>query len=77
MAEERGATIIGGFEAEVRSLVKDVAELKGEVRQMDKRLSNVEAAISDVRRDIRQVLFFVIGAILVPILLEIGKRMIH
>ena len=84
MADERGATLVGGVEAEVRALRQDVtelkvdvAEVKGELRQIDKRLSNVETTVSDLRRDIRQVLFFVVGAILVPILIEIAKRAIH
>lgn len=61
MAEERGATIIGGVEAEVRVLRQDVtelkvdvAEIKGTVSQMDKRLSNVEATISREIGSLRQ-----------------------
>lgn len=88
MADEQGVTVIGGVEAEVRALRNDsekrfdsleqsMAELKGAFGQMDRRLSNVEATVGDLRRDIRQVLFFVVGAILVPILLEVAKRMVH
>ena len=49
MAEERGAVIVGGVEAEVRALRQDMgglkvdmAEVKGEVRQIDKRISKLE-----------------------------------
>ena len=49
MAEERGTVIIGGVQAEVRALRQDMgglkvdmAEVKGEVRQIDKRIPNLE-----------------------------------
>lgn len=72
MAEERGATLVGGVEAEVRGLVKDVAELKGIVSQMDKRMSNVEGSVNGIRQEIgslrqeaskdnRQVIWVVLG----------------
>ena len=78
MAEERSAAMTGDrVEARLDRLAEDMAEVKGELRQIDKRLSNVEMAVTDVRRDIRQVLYFVSGAILVPILLELAKRMIR
>ena len=81
MAEERGATIIGGIETEIRGLVKDVAELKGAFGQMDKRLYSLETTvrqeIRDLRRDVRQIFYMVGGAIAVPILLEIVKKMVN
>ena len=55
MADEHGATIIGGIETEVHSLVKDVAELKGAFGQMDKRLSNVESAIGGLRQEVGSI----------------------
>jgi len=92
MPEERSATMIGGVEAEIRSLAKDMTDLKvsmgrmeGRFEQMDKRLSsmetaidkrlsNVETTVVEVRRDVRQVFYFVVGAILVPILIEVVKK---
>lgn len=103
MAEERSATMIGGIDAEVRALRQDVtdlkvsvAEVKGELRQMDKRigelssqldkrlssmetaidkrLSSTETTVGDLRRDVRQVFYFVIGAMLVPVLIEVIKK---
>lgn len=76
MADERGMIVGDRVEARLDRLGEDMAEVKGELRQMDRRLSNVETTVSDLRRDIRQVLFFVVGAILVPILLEVARRMI-
>ena len=64
MADERGATTAGGVESEVRSLVKDMAEVKGELRQMDKRLSNVETAVNELRRDNKQSFFWLLGIVL-------------
>ena len=77
MPDERGMII--GDQAEVRfdRLDQGMARMEGRFEQMDKRLSNVEAGINDLRKDIRQVLFVVIVSIAVPILLEIAKRMIH
>ena len=51
---------------------EDLAELKGEMRQIDKRLSSMEQGQQDLRRDIRQVLYVVILGILIPILLYSG-----
>jgi len=68
MADEQGATIIGGVEAEIRGLVKDVAEVKGELRQMDKRLSNVEMAVNDLRKDNRQSFNWMMGMWITTIL---------
>jgi hypothetical protein len=49
MAEERGATMIGGIEAEIRALRQDVTGLKVDVgslkagfEQMDKRMGTLE-----------------------------------
>jgi len=57
MAEERGMIIGDRVEARLDKLSEDVAEVKGELRQIDKRLSNVEG----MRKDIRQLLFVVLG----------------
>ncbi|OGG43712.1 MAG: hypothetical protein A3F84_27360 [Candidatus Handelsmanbacteria bacterium RIFCSPLOWO2_12_FULL_64_10] len=75
MAEERGATLVGGVEAEIRGLVKDVAELKGEFRQMDKRMSNVETAINDLRKDNRQSFNWMVGMWLTTILAIISMSL--
>lgn len=77
MAEERSATIGDALEGRLDRLEQGMARMEGRFEQVDKRLSSVETGISDLRRDIRQVLFFVVGAILVPILLEVAKKMIH
>ena len=95
MPDERDMIVGDRVETRLTRLGEDVAEIKGEMRQMDKRLSGVEAAVtgvrgdvsdvrreisdvrkevSDVRRDIRQVLFVVILGILIPILLELVRR---
>lgn len=71
MADERGATMIGGVEAEVRALRQDMTDLKVSVgrldsgfTQMDKRLSNVETAIGELRRDNRQSFYWLLGIVL-------------
>lgn len=71
MADERSATMIGGVEAEVRGLRQDVTELKVSVGrlesgfgQMDKRLSNVETAVNELRRDNKQSFFWLLGIVL-------------
>jgi hypothetical protein len=71
MAEERAATMIGGVEAEVRALRQDVTDLKVSVGrlesgfgQMDKRLSNVETAVNELRRDNKQSFFWLLGIVL-------------
>ena len=61
MADERGVIIGDRVEARLDKLREDVSELKGTVSQMDKRLSNVETGMGDVRKDVRQVLFVVLG----------------
>lgn len=61
MADERGAIIGDRVEARLDKLSEDVSELKGTVSQMDKRLSNVETGMGDVRKDVRQLLFVVLG----------------
>lgn len=71
MAEERSATLVGGVEAEVRALRQDVTDLKVSVGrlesgfgQMDKRLSNVETAVNELRRDNKQSFFWLLGIVL-------------
>jgi len=68
MAEERGAAMTGGIDAEVRALRQDVtelkvdvAEVKGELRQMDKRISETNAVLGDTRKEVRQLLYVVLG----------------
>ena len=62
MADERGVIIGDRVEARLDKLREDVSELKGTVSQMDKRLSNVETGMGDVRKDVRQLLFVVLGS---------------
>ena len=75
MADEHGATIIGGVEAEIRDLRQDVtglkvdvAEVKGTVSQMDKRLSSLEATVrqevGDLRKENKQTFFWLLGIML-------------
>ena len=75
MADERGATTIGGVEAEIRDLRQDVtglkvdvAEIKGTVSQMDKRLSSLEATVrqevGDLRKENKQTFFWLLGIML-------------
>ena len=75
MADEHGATIIGGVEAEIRDLRQDVtglkvdvAEIKGTVSQMDKRLSSLEATVrqevGDLRKENKQTFFWLLGIML-------------
>ena len=70
MAEERGM-IVGGVEAEVRALRQDVTDIKVSVgrlesgfSQMDKRLSNVETAVNELRKDNKQSFFWLLGIVL-------------
>ena len=77
MAEERGAVVGDQLEARLDRLEQGMARMEGRFEQVDKRLSNVQAEIGDVRRDIRKVLYLVVGAIAVPILLEPVRRMMH
>ena len=44
---------------------------------IDKRLSSTETTVGDLRRDIRQVFYFVCGAVIVPILIEVFRRVVH
>ena len=62
MADERGVIIGDRVEARLDKLREDASELKGTVSQMDKRLSNVETGMGDVRKDVRQLLFVVLGS---------------
>jgi hypothetical protein len=78
MPEERPTTEV---EARLDRIGENVAELKGEMRQVDKRMSSIELRMSsieqgqqDLRKDTRQVLYLVIVGILIPILLEFVKR---
>ena len=41
-----------------------MAELKGTVSQMDKRLSNVETAVNELRRDNKQAFLWLLGILL-------------
>ena len=79
MADEQGVTVIGGVEAEVRALRQDVtglkvdvAEIKGTVSQMDKRLSSVETTVrqevGDLRKDNRQSFNWMLGMWITTIL---------
>lgn len=85
MAEERGVTIIGDrmdarlerLEQGQQAIRETMARLEGSFEQMDKRMSSMEAAIGDLRKDVRQVLFVVIVSIAVPILLELIKKVLH
>lgn len=68
MAEERGATIIGGIAAEVRALRQDMTDLKVSVGrletgfdQMDKRIGETNAVLGDTRKEVRQLLYVVLG----------------
>ncbi len=68
MADERGATIIGGLDAEVRGLRQDVTDLKVSVGrlesgfgQMDKRISETNAVLGDTRKEVRQLLYVMLG----------------
>lgn len=64
MAEERGATIGDALEGRLDRLEQGMAELKGTVSQMDKRLSNVETAVNDLRRDNKQAFLWLLGIML-------------
>lgn len=44
---------------------------------VDKRLSSTETAVGDLRRDVRQMFYFVIGAMLVPVLIEVIKKLVQ
>jgi hypothetical protein len=70
MAEERGAAITGDrVEARLDKLSADVTELKVSVGrletgfdQMDKRIGETNAVVGDVRREVRQLHYVVLGA---------------
>ncbi|OGG45888.1 MAG: hypothetical protein A3F84_17200 [Candidatus Handelsmanbacteria bacterium RIFCSPLOWO2_12_FULL_64_10] len=64
MAEERGATIGDALEGRLDRLEQGMAELKGTVSQMDKRLSNVETAVNELRRDNKQAFLWLLGILL-------------
>ena len=79
MAEERGGMIVGDrVEARLDSLEQTMAELKGTVSQMDKRLSNVEGAINGMRQEIskdnRQVMWTVLGTWIATMLTILLKQ---
>ncbi len=85
MADEHGATTVGGVDTEIRALRQDVtglkvdmAEVKGELRQMDKRLSNVESAVNGIRQEIskdsRQVMWTVLGTWIATMLTILFKH---
>jgi hypothetical protein len=68
MPDERGGMIIGGVEAEVRALRQDVTDLKVSVGrletgfdQVDKRISETNAVVGDTRKEVRQLLYVVLG----------------
>lgn len=82
MAEERTAP---EAESALLRVVEDVAELKGEMRQIDRRLSSLEQGQQDLRtsmeqgqqdlrKDVRQILYLVIVGILVPIVLQVVRE---
>ena len=60
MAEERPAT---DTESRLVRIGEDVAEVKGELRQIDNRMSSLEDGQQDLRKDVRQVLYLVIASI--------------
>jgi len=82
VAEERSATIIGGPEAALKAIHDELAafrldahgrlaRLESGFDQMDKRQSNVEAGISDLRKEIgelrkdnKQAFFWLLGIVL-------------
>jgi hypothetical protein len=79
MAEQRAAL---EPDTSLLRMAEDVAELKGEMRQIDRRLTSLEQGQQDLRKsmeqgqqdlrkDVRQVLYLVVVGILVPILLQI------
>ena len=71
MAEERAAQ---ETEPSLFRVSEDMAELNGEMRQIDRRLSSLEQGQQDLRKDIRQILYLVIVTILVPIILQVLRE---
>ena len=61
MAEERGMIIGDRVEARLDKLTEDMAEVKGELRQMDKRIGETNAVLGDTRKEVRQLLYVVLG----------------
>ena len=58
---ERDMIIGGRIEARLDQLAEVVAELKGGFAQMDKRLTSLETGQQDLRKDVRQILFVILG----------------
>jgi len=86
MAEERGATIMGGTEAAIKAIHDELAafrldthgrlsRLESGFEQMDKRQSNVEATINDLRRESRQSFNWMVGMWLTTILAIISMSL--
>lgn len=82
MADERGATLVGGVEVEIRALRQDVTDLKVSVGrletgfdQMDKRISETNVVVGDTRREVRQLLYVVLGTWITTILAVISMSL--
>mgnify|MGYP001573074199 CR=1 FL=1 len=55
MADERGATVIGGVETEVRALRQDVTKVEVEVRALRQDVTKVEVEVRALRQDVTEL----------------------
>jgi len=69
MPDERGMVIGDRIETRMTKLGEDVAEVRGELRQMDKRLENLERAITQIQWSLVSGFLITITAVLVSRLL--------
>ena len=72
MPEEHGVTIIGGTEATLKAIHGELAAFRLDTHgrlsrletgfdQVDKRISETNAVVGDTRKEIRQLLYVVLG----------------
>ena len=72
MADERGATLIGGTEAALKTIHEELvafrldahgrlSRLETGFEQVDKRIGETNAVVGDTRKEVRQLLYVVLG----------------